>query len=280
VTIEKVPDDVLLEIFSIYVDEAEDVDAWCTLVHVCQNWRHIAFVSPRRLNMQLLCTNRRPVRAMLDIWPALPIIIRYDGDLMLPAKGADNIIAALEHRHRVCEIVLWGVSSSMSERFAAMTQEPFPVLTSLHLGSNNEWAPVVPDSFLGGSAPRLRRLRLTNVPFPALRKLLLSTSGLVHLDLLNVPHSAYISPEDMVACLSGMSGLVTLNLKFLSSRSRPDRSIQRPPIQTRHVLPALSLLGFQGASEYLEDLVAQIDTPALLTLSITLIGPIFRIPQL
>jgi|SRR6266850_4116066 len=279
-TIDMIPDDVLLEIFSFYVDEAEDVDVWHTLVHVCQSWRHVAFVSPRRLNMRLLCTNRRPVRANLDIWPALPIIIRYDGDPMLPAKGADNIIAALEHRHRVCEIVLWGVSSSLSERFAAMTQEPFPALASLHLGSNNEWGPVVPDSFLGGSAPHLRRLWLTNVAFPALRKLLLSTNDLVHLDLLNVPPSAYISPEDMVACLSGMNGLVSLNLKFLSPRSRPDRKIERPPVQKRTVLPTLSLLGFEGASQYLEDLVARIDTPALFTLSITFIGLFSRIPQL
>ena len=283
----EIPDDVLLEIFSFYVEaeagdvNADDMNGWHTLVHVCQSWRHVVFASPRRLNLRLLCTNRRPVKEMLDIWPMnLPIIIRYNSSPLFPAKGADNIIAALEHRDRVCEIALWGVSSSLSERFAAMTREPFPALTSLLLGSNNEWAPTIPDSFLAGSAPRLRRLWLVNTPFPALRKLLMSTSDLVHLDLLNIPYSAYISPETMVTCLSGMPGIQTLNFKFLSSRSRPDPMRQRPPVLTRTVLPALTLLGFQGASEYLEDFVAQINTPLLTTLSVTFLGLVFHIPQL
>lgn len=276
-----IPDDILLEIFSLYVDEAEDVNEWHTLTHVCQSWRNVVFASPRRLDLRLLCTNRRPVKEMLDIWPTtLPIVIRYNSGHLFPAKGADNIIAALQHRDRVCEIALWGVSSSLSERFAAMTREPFPALTSLLLGSNNEWGPVVPDSFLCGSAPRLRRLWLANVPFPALQKLLMSASDLVYLDLLNIPHSAYISPETMVICLSQMPGLETLNLKFLSPRSRPDRMRQRPPVLTRTLLPVLTLLGFQGASEYLEDFVAQINTPILTTLSVTFLGLVFHIPQL
>ena len=277
-----IPDDCLLEIFSFYVQvEAEDVNAWHTLVHVCQSWRNVVFASPLRLNLRLLCTNRRPVKEMLDIWPTtLPIIIRYNSGALFPAKGADNIIAALEHRDRVCEIALWGVSSSLWERFAAMTREPFLALTSLLLGSNNEWAPTIPDPFLAGSAPRLQRLWLANTSFPALRKLLMSTSDLVHLDLLNIPHSAYISPETMVTCLAGMAGIETLNLKFLSSRSRPDPMREHPPVLTRTVLPALTLLGFQGAGEYLEDFVAQINTPLLITLSVTFLGLVLRIPQL
>lgn len=276
-----IPDDVLLEIFSFYVDKAEDVNEWHTLVHVCQSWRNVVFASPRHLNLRLLCTNRSPVKDMLDIWPTtLPIIIQYNSGPLFPAKGADNIIAALEHRDRVCEIALWGVLSSLLERFAAMTREPFPALTSLLLGSNNEWTPAVPDSFLSGSAPRLRKLWLVNTPFPQLQKLLMSASDLVHLDLVNIPDSAYISPETIVTCLSRMPGLQTLNLKFLSPRSRPDRMRQRPPVLTPTVLPALTLLGFQGASGYLEDFVAQINAPILTTLSVTFLGLVSRIPHL
>jgi len=279
VTIDTIPDDVLLEIFSLYVYEVKDVDAWHTLAHVCRSWRNVLFISPRRLKLRLLCTNRRPVKEMLDVWPALPIIIK-DSATILQAKGADNIIAALEHRDRVCEIILWGSSRSLLERFVAMTQEPFPALTSLCLGSTDQFAPVIPDSFLGGSAPRLRSLVWAQIRFPALQELLLSASHLVHLDLRNIPNSEYISPEAMVACLSGMSRLKTFHLRYLSSRSRPDRTTQRPAVLTRTVLPALTLLGFQGASEYLEELVAQVDTPTLLTLSITFTGVTFRIPRL
>ena len=280
VSIDVIPDDVLLEIFSFYVDETEDLNGWHTLVHVCQSWRNVVFASPRRLNLRLLCTNRRPVKEMLHIWPTtLPIIIRYHTSPLFPAKGSDNITAALEHRDRVREIALWGISSSLLERVAAMTREPFPALTSLLLRSNNEWNPVVPDLLLSGSAPRLRRLWLANIPFPALQKLLMSTSDLVYLDLLNIPHSAYISPETVVTCLSGMPGLKTLNLKFLSSRSRPDRMRQSSPVVTRTVLPVLTLLGFQGASEYLEDFVGQITTPVLTDLSVTFLGLVPHIPR-
>ena len=62
--------------------------------------------------------------------------------------------------------------------------------------------------------------------------------------------------------------LDSLNIKFESRQSRPDR--QHLPPQTRTLLPALTELEFKGAIEYLEDLVARIDTPLLewLTLSV------------
>jgi hypothetical protein len=50
---------------------------WHTLVHVCQRWRQIVFASPRRLNLQILCTHGTPVRKNLGIWPAFPIAIDY-----------------------------------------------------------------------------------------------------------------------------------------------------------------------------------------------------------
>ena len=196
VSIDVIPDNVLLEIFSFYVERIQIMGRWHTLTHVCRSWRNIVFASPHRLNLQLLCTNKRPVKDMLDIWPTtLPIIIQYRSDSLFPEKGADNIFAALEHRDRVCEIDfrLWDVSSSITERFVAMTREPFPALTSLCLGSNTEWAPAIPDSFLCGSAPRLQTLWLVNIPFPTLPKLLMSVSDLVHLDLLSIPHSTYTS---------------------------------------------------------------------------------------
>ncbi|KAI0292173.1 hypothetical protein BC826DRAFT_1020443 [Russula brevipes] len=112
-TIDKLPDDVLLEIFDFYLDnknlhERRNVDKWHTLVHVCKKWRNVVFASPRRLDLRLLCKNTRPVRAMLDIWPALPIHIegiwrkRWE-------TGLDNIVAALEHPDRVRSIGLFHV---------------------------------------------------------------------------------------------------------------------------------------------------------------------------
>lgn len=48
-------------------------------------------------------------------------------------------------------------------------------------------------------------------------------------------------------------------------RRRPDR---RPPPLTRILLPVLTSFRFEGTSQYLDDLVARIDTPLLKTLKI------------
>jgi len=70
-------DDVLLDIFDFYLDQAGRVDAWHTLVHVCQQWRRVVFASPQRLNLRLLCTPKRQATMTLDVWPAIPIVIDF-----------------------------------------------------------------------------------------------------------------------------------------------------------------------------------------------------------
>jgi hypothetical protein len=226
------------------------------------------------------------VRETLDVWPALPIVIFGDG-LSTSTSGADNIIAALQQNDRVCELDLWDVTSSQLEKVAAVMQEPFPVLTSLGLqwhsieDSSTSPPPLVPDSFMGGSAPRLRSLHLNRIPFPGLPKLLSSANGLVHLLLSNIPHSGYISPDALVTCLSALTSLKDLAFEFQSPRSRPDRVSRRPPPPMRRPLPALTRLSFKGVSEYLEDFVARIDTPQLDRVSITFFNQlIFDTPHL
>ena len=69
------PDDVLLEIFDFHLKRTEDTDAWHTLIHVCRRWRHLVLSSSRRLNLRIFCTDKRPVRKMLDIWPPFPLVV-------------------------------------------------------------------------------------------------------------------------------------------------------------------------------------------------------------
>ena len=144
-------------------------------------------------------------------------------------------------------------------------QVPFPELTDLELSisSCSETLPVIPDSFLDGSAPRLRYFCLENITFPGFSKLLLSATHLVDLWLHNIPHSGYISPEAMVALLCALSSLRTLTLEFQSPQSRPDRQTRRLPPLERSILPALDFFRFTGVTEYLEELVTRIDTPQL-----------------
>ncbi|KAI0302764.1 hypothetical protein BC826DRAFT_432022 [Russula brevipes] len=286
-TVNELPDDALLEIFDSYLndddqDRFENVDEWHTLVHVCRRWRNVVFASPRRLKLRLLCTNDRPVRAMLDIWPALPIAIENCWIRTLePWLG--NLCAALEHPDRVCSIDFYRLprSAVLVGVLAAAMRAPFPELTYLRLWSDYFSTPVIPGSFLGGSAPRLRTLKLRGMSFPALPNLLLSAGDLVDLTLLCLPDSGYISPEAMVACLSSMSRLQTLSFGFPSQSPQSRDDQPSPPPQTRAVFPALTDLAFKGMTDYLDDFLARIDTPVLNKFSTTLsTDAIFDVPQL
>jgi len=265
-TVDLLPDDALLVIFDFFLDvpPPDDVDGWHILVHVCQRWRNVVLSSPRRLNLRLLCTDRRPVKEMLDIWPAFPIIIRGRGYPVLLDDEADNIIAALEHPGRVREIRLVEVPGSLLEILAATTEVSFPALETLELRLDNEWAPpVLPDSFFGESVPRLRVLDLTGLPYLAVRNLLLSASGLVYLCLWDMPISGYVSPKAIATCLSSMTKLESIELGFRSSVVHLKQASQLAPPITRVLLPVLAHFLFQGTNVYLEELMACLDVPSL-----------------
>ena len=305
------PDDVLLEIFDLCVDEDFDedferstkqmVEKWIRLAHVCRQWRNVVFQSPYRLNLRLLCTPETPVKDTLDIWPPLPLIIIAS---LRNGTSINNIIAALEHNDRVCDINLSSFSSSEWKYCinSEAMQRRFPELTHLRLlmefdddtdegenedededGDGDEMESVLPYTFLGGTAPGLESLELWNVPFPGLPKLILSATYLVYLNLWDIPSSGYFPPEAMTTSLSALNSLELFRLYFRYPRPRPALESRRtpPPPLTRTILPSLAVISFKGASEYLEKMFARIDAPRLENLEITFFNQIiFNIPQL
>ena len=250
---------------------------WQRLVQVCQRWRQIIYASPRYLELHLCCTNGTPFKEELSRWPAFPIIIAYhlpNSDYRLPDDDDDydvELIAALEHPDRVQRVDLDITISGVEEVFAVM-QVPFLVLTHLGLTGYVD-VPVLSGGFLGGSAPCLQHLRIEGVPFPELPTLLLSARDLVFLQL----GCGYISPEAMVVGLAGLTRLRTLCIKTHSPTPPPEPT-RRPSMLA--VLPALTRFVFGGDSEYLEDLVAQIDTPRIDSVSIEYSMEEVRIRQL
>ena len=206
------------------------------------------------------------MKEMLDIWPEFPIVIMIRDPNISWRWSIYNIIAALALNDRICELELTNLSSPQLDEILPALQFPFPALTCLRFGPVHdlEVNPVFqPDSFLGGSIPRLQSLMLDCIPFPGLSKLLLSATNLVSLELRNIPHSGYISPEELVTGLSRLTCLEILDITFESPLFFPDRNSQSLPPQTRTLLPALTQLWFIGVCEYLEHLVAQIDAPLL-----------------
>jgi hypothetical protein len=283
------PDDVLLEIFDFYVDKDVDEysEEWITLTHVCRRWRSAVFQSSHRLNLRLICTPNTRARDTLDIWPPLPLMISdHYGDRSKYDELQDHTIAALEQNDRVCQITLNLMPSELkSVADSAAIQKPFPELTDLQLRTYETYGsrPILPDSFLARTAPRLLSLELDEVSYPGIPKLLLSTTHLVHLDLNDIPRSGYIPPEAMVTGLSALTSLEFLRLRFRSPRPRPALGSRRqtPPPLTRSTLPSLTQIQFKGASEYLEEILTRIDAPRVKSLEITFFNQIiFDTPQL
>src|SRR6266852_6340219 len=272
-------DEVLLEIFACYVEEYPVGGGWHKLACVCRRWRSIALGSLRRLNLRIFCFERIPVRKKLDFWPPFPIVLKVDYNL---EWGSDNILSTLEHHERVCQIRIQFISSSTWEEALSLMQKPFPILTDLNVRYTDDIAAsVIPDSFLGGFAPRLRKLYLEYIPFPQLPNILLSTTDLVHLELNRIPNSGYISAEAIATCLSTLTRLESLWLCFESPRPLSEWERRRTSSSTRTLLPSLTCFKFKGVSEYLEDIVDRIDAPLLDTVTICFFHqPIFDTPRL
>jgi len=221
-----------------------------------------------------------------DAWPDLPLIlISSVGGHLHPRSDQrwENRVAALDY-DRICGIQIYDLTNSRWERFKAAMQKPFPELTNLELlvvDDDDDVVSLLPDSFLDGSAPHLRKLKLRSIPFPSMPKLLLSAHGLVTLILLDIPDFVYISSDAMSTALTVMTKLESLQLEFRSPQSRPDPASRPLPPPTRFVLPALTKLIFRGVYEYLEDLLVRIDAPLLYILCTAFCTQlIFDAPQL
>ena len=259
------PDYVLLSIFRLYLDSSPQF--WPTLTHISRRWRNIVFTSPLGLNLRLYCTYGTPVSKTLDCWPALPIVVRYRGVALDPPgpEDEDNIVAALHHSDRVSSIDLT-ITSSLMDKLSAI-EMPFSELEELILQSmDNERLTLSSTPWWG---TRLRRLHSTRVAFPALPGLLAPSTGLVDLQLHEIPNAEYFSPEVFARALSEMTQLKTLSLHFLSSPPRRNHLSLPPQSGERVVLPSLSSFKYRGTSKYLDSFIAGIDAPHLGDIDIT-----------
>ena len=254
---------------------------WHRLAHVCRKWRHIISMSPRRLDLRILCESRAAIGSILRSWPTLPLVVWFIASTRsknLPR----NVVVALHRPDRLCEIS-FDVKNSMIGSIVEAIQKPCQALESIRITIIDATGPskLVRNGFLGGSAPHLREIKLDGIafPFPEIRQVLLSTNNLVELRLSKIPNDAYFSPEDLVTGLSTLVQLERLTVGFHSPASHPPSSMTRPPSR-RTSLPSLSFLDFHGATEYLEELVARIDPHALCKIYIKLFNDIlFEIPQ-
>ncbi|KAH9029037.1 hypothetical protein EDB84DRAFT_1562946 [Lactarius hengduanensis] len=153
-------------------------------------------------------------------------------------EGEENIVAALKQSDRVSSISLTVTHSLLA--ILSTISEPFSKLEELAL----------------------------IITILALPQLLHSSTGLVDLQLDEIPDVGYFPPDAFVDALSGMTQLETLSLRFVSFSHQDTLSL--PPQSGKHVvLPALTRLEYRGTSKYLDNFVAEIDAPRLRDISLT-----------
>ena len=228
------------------------------------------FNSSSYLDMCLRITRNSFSINALSHLSQLPLVIDYsDETWTMTRKDEDNIHLGLQQHGRICQVDLHAPSSSLRMWLGQMNQ-PFPRLIDLCLSSTTTEGKslVLPETL---QAPDLRYLTLQGIGLPKGFPLLSSAITLSTLSLTYIDASSYFSPGHLVTHLRGQPHLEKLSIGFAVPIPCPssERELLHPPIAPV-TLPSLRTLKFRGLGAYLDNLVAQINTPLLERLDLTL----------
>ncbi|KAF8263627.1 hypothetical protein EI94DRAFT_1740533 [Lactarius quietus] len=298
ITIDKLSEDVLLEIFDAFRQLYElepryetvwnSGDGWFKFTHVCRSWRRLVHLSPTRLHVHLLFTPHRSSRVtMLKNLPPFPILVDYS-NADWTERELRLAIAAIRHRSRVRGIKIRKTLYTDIAKILRAMSHHFPKLENLEIsssGSSGYVLLVIPATFLSGSTPCLRRLTLQDVRPRSLSPLLsFAATGLVELSLdLRVSQNA-LPEASFIANLQRMSCLRRLELSLKYSYHPTFSDSLGPPTGAGEIalLPNLVQFVFLGRKDYVEALVVVLAAPHLQYLDAQVGGSIdpFPIPHL
>ena len=152
-TINSIPDTVLLEIFAFRLSSANHTVTWQRLVKVCQRWQEIIYGSPRYLDLHYDCSNEKPFKN-LSRWPEFPLALHYN--ISHHHKECDDLIAALKQPGRVhrVDLVVQHLDAGVDCVLKHM-KVPFPALTDLNnMGPDRDGSYFNIEDYDGVSLPR------------------------------------------------------------------------------------------------------------------------------
>ncbi|KAI0262002.1 hypothetical protein BC834DRAFT_972398 [Gloeopeniophorella convolvens] len=294
VTIESLPDVVLLEVFDHCREEKlrkgqalqqPYMYQWYQLVpaHICQRWRQIIIASPTRLRLSILCSWELPVTEILRCSPAgLLISIHYRnaggvGSRPWAPESISGALLALEYLDRASHVVIDALTLE-EDQLLLMINRPAPKLETLSIECIRDSQLTLPHTFTFQGNARLRRLALYDISNPFQ---LTPPASVTNFSLsLDFPKGSTRIDwlENLASQLRAMPQLERLDLEL--DTLPPGISIDRGGASIS--LPRLSGFIFSGLCCHLEDLIAVFDTPVLSKLHIDIVDqttPIV-IPQL
>ena len=275
-TINQLPDEVLLEIFDLYrksfggrLRDWNNKNGWFKLAHVCRNWRFVVLASPSRLRVRLYFAHSTPTRAVvLERLSHLPIIIDYTGAVFWEgSQDTKRFLSAIRFPDRVCRIKLLRTTFNFDGIIGGLAS-PFPALESLDIQNKRVVQPIYLPTSLTTSAESLRHLRLVGACFTSILPVLSVTRALVYLTL----------DIDTVLCLTtGASLLAHLqhmphlrNLQLTAHFHFSNKHIETS--STTVLLPELTCFRIFGERAQIEWLVAGLVTPSLRELYISAVN--------
>ena len=226
--------------------------------------------SSSHLDMCLLLTNDSPSIGTLSHLPPLPLVIDYsDITGTVGRKNVENIRVGLQQHGHIRQVGL-RAPSSMLRMWLEPMNKLFPRLEDLSLFSTTEEMKLILPETL--QAPDLRRLSLHGIGLPTGWPLLSSAIALSTLSLTHLGASSYFPPGHLITHLQSLPYLEELSIGFAIPIPLPssERELLPPPIPPV-TLPTLRRFTFRGVDVYLENLVAQINTPLLERLNLTLL---------
>jgi F-box-like len=274
-TINQLPDEVLLEIFDSYRHGINPYDyqwrqkhAWINLAHVCRKWRAVMFASYSRLDLGVSVGPKKPGYIKTILSGPLPIFVDYQSVYAdVTGSALWRLRAALHHHpNRVRKIAFEGIKANL-DKFFKLTNCTFPVLEDLSIQFRGPYDQKIPDTFLGGpdlSDSHLRHLGLFGVSLPSIFRFLLSATALTDLTLhFDDSPRGPSTDTALLACLKGMSCLRSLQLAFLSSSllDTPSQPSTPKDIVTLSKLTFFRYIGHDTL--FLDALVAGLSAPAL-----------------
>ena len=205
--------------------------------------------------------------------PPLPLIIHYlDRTRTITRKDEGNMYLGLQQHDRVRQVVLQAPSSKLRMWLEPMNKL-FPILEELSLLStatdSEKMSQALPELL---QAPKLHRLSLHGISLPKGLSLISSTTALSTLSLTHIRESSYVPPGHLLARLQGLPHLEELSIGFAIPIPLPssEGELLSVPI-TPVTLPTLRRLKFRGEHDYLNNLIAQINTPLLERLTVSLL---------
>ena len=265
--VDSLPDELLVEIFDwCRLDDEfrwNHRRRWHNLLQVCRRWRDVMIEWAIRLKIGFLCNPANPITTMPSGLIQIPLIIRFKYLYPVPTRFRENLVLALQNRHRVYGITTsnWGLEDlGLHEAL----DNAFPMLETFSLTESHA-GQVLPLDFV---APRLRALHLRNI---VVSTACLSLPNAMNLSSLRLEKISALPLRYLVESIASMPLLENISIGFVPYVPLPDAVMDLPSTQiTCAVLPRLTRLIFAGFSTYLENLLTQISTPFLRDLRFTI----------